>query len=234
MKTFKDLQNEILSFIEENHRIPVTSDFKTSNLLSSKTTYGRIASGLNPVIISLGLSTSKQSKGQQIIYDKDCKHCRSTYKTNKEKSSYCSVSCSNKARNRTPANKKFCSECNTNHDRNSKYCSSICKMIYNMKKTTIHDLLRYKEQNLYRAIRDKAFYFYKFYGRSKECQNCGYSKYTETCHITPIKNFYPHQSVWECNKPENILFLCPNCYWEFDYGDLTLEEIKNRMQLSTN
>jgi predicted restriction endonuclease len=60
------------------------------------------------------------------------------------------------------------------------------------------------------------------------CQNCNYDKHVELAHIKDIADFPVTTLIREVNDPINILVLCPNCHWEFDYGDLKLESIKSR------
>jgi 5-methylcytosine-specific restriction endonuclease McrA len=48
------------------------------------------------------------------------------------------------------------------------------------------------------------------------CQSCGYKKHTEVCHIKSIKNFKDTATLNEINDRKNLIFLCPNCHWEFD------------------
>lgn len=50
------------------------------------------------------------------------------------------------------------------------------------------------------------------------CENCGYSKHVEICHIKAIKDFKPDDSLSQVNARENLKVLCPNCHWEFDCG----------------
>ena len=62
----------------------------------------------------------------------------------------------------------------------------------------------------------------------KECQQCGYSKHIEICHIKPIKDFPENATIKEINDRSNIIGLCPNCHWEFDHGLLSINEIGKR------
>ena len=64
----------------------------------------------------------------------------------------------------------------------------------------------------------------------KSCKNCGYNKHTEVAHIKSIASFPKDTKIKEVNDINNLIFLCPNCHWEFDHGDLTLENIKNSGQ----
>ena len=51
---------------------------------------------------------------------------------------------------------------------------------------------------------------------SLPCQVCGYDKHTEVCHKKAIKDFNNDATLCEINNIQNLLFLCPNCHWEFD------------------
>ncbi len=56
----------------------------------------------------------------------------------------------------------------------------------------------------------------------QSCQNCGYKKHVELCHIKPIKEWSENSLLIEINSDKNIIGLCPNCHWEFDNGILKL------------
>lgn len=51
---------------------------------------------------------------------------------------------------------------------------------------------------------------------------CGYSLHVEVCHKEAITDFPDSSTVAEINHPDNIIFLCRNCHWEFDHGHLQL------------
>lgn len=55
-----------------------------------------------------------------------------------------------------------------------------------------------------------------------KCQNCGYDKIVEICHRKQIASFPVNTLISTVNKKENLLFLCPNCHWEFDRGLLKI------------
>lgn len=54
------------------------------------------------------------------------------------------------------------------------------------------------------------------------CQNCGYDKHVELCHIRAITDFPDTATLGEVNAKENVIQLCRNCHWEFDHGLLSL------------
>lgn len=63
---------------------------------------------------------------------------------------------------------------------------------------------------------------------SISCQNCGYNKHIELCHIKPVSEFSLDTKLSIVNAPDNILVLCPNCHWEFDNAFINLSHIKPR------
>ena len=64
--------------------------------------------------------------------------------------------------------------------------------------------------------------------KEQACQCCGYSKHIEFCHIKAISSFDLDATLGEINSPDNIAILCRNCHWEFDHGELTIEQIPKR------
>ena len=69
--------------------------------------------------------------------------------------------------------------------------------------------------NVYNKIRDRAKTILKN-DREKICQHCGYSKHVEACHKIAISSFPKETMVSVINDLNNLLYLCPNCHWEFD------------------
>lgn len=61
--------------------------------------------------------------------------------------------------------------------------------------------------------------------KPKQCQNCGYDKHYQVCHIKSVAELDDHAVIFEVNNIDNLLALCPNCHWEFDHGQLTLDKI---------
>jgi hypothetical protein len=52
--------------------------------------------------------------------------------------------------------------------------------------------------------------------RIQKCENCGYDKHVETCHLKPIALFHEDTPVDIVNADSNLKLLCPNCHWEHD------------------
>ena len=54
--------------------------------------------------------------------------------------------------------------------------------------------------------------------RPRACQNCGYDKHVEFCHIKPICTFDASALLADVNAESNVAILCRNCHWEMDHG----------------
>ena len=129
---------------------------------------------------------------------------------------------------------KKCNRCEKEFIRENNYKSLLCpdckkvedEKIQTIKAMTIREYLaknaQYKEYcNKYSGIRYFCRNWLKHL-KNKPCQNCGYSKHTEFCHIKEInKNL--DMTIGEINDESNILILCKNCHWKFDHGYLTLD-----------
>lgn len=50
----------------------------------------------------------------------------------------------------------------------------------------------------------------------KCCENCGYDKHYEVCHIKAVSDFSEDSKIEDINSIDNLKALCPNCHWEFD------------------
>lgn len=75
------------------------------------------------------------------------------------------------------------------------------------------------------AIQRLARKIYENSDKPKRCQNCGYDKHYQVCHIKSVAELDDHAVIFEVNNIDNLLALCPNCHWEFDHGQLTLDKI---------
>jgi hypothetical protein len=82
---------------------------------------------------------------------------------------------------------------------------------------TIEHASRRGGANRYDIIRTHAR---RIYRKELEgsCEKCGYDKHVELCHIKPISAFDKQTVTVEVNHRSNIMFLCPNCHWEFDHS----------------
>ena len=105
--------------------------------------------------------------------------------------------------------------------------SAKCKDCHNkVKHITLDEAIKkyskHGASNHYNYIRARARLKIK---ENQSCQNCGYSKHIEVCHIKPISMFTEDSLIEDINSDSNLLFLCPNCHWEFDNKLLKLETI---------
>lgn len=58
------------------------------------------------------------------------------------------------------------------------------------------------------------------------CQNCGYDKHVELCHVKAISQFPETTLLVEVNAASNNVVLCRNCHWEFDHGLIAVNGIR--------
>lgn len=107
--------------------------------------------------------------------------------------------------------------------------SSQCRKCANKSDASLtlgETMLRYNKHhrsNWYSLVRYRARSLYSVQG--SKCQNCQYDRHIEVCHIKPISEFPEDTLIDDINTPDNILILCPNCHWEFDNGELCIDEI---------
>lgn len=142
-----------------------------------------------------------------------CLHCGSA--TNNPK--FCCRSCAASYNNRLFP-KKFlgktcCKSCQTPIKSGYTYCH-LCLPVE--EDYTLMDVMydRHHKSSCWALVRSRARSACKH--RKKICQNCGYNKHVEICHIKPIKDFPLTTRLSVVNAQTNLLTLCPNCHWEFD------------------
>lgn len=107
--------------------------------------------------------------------------------------------------------KQFCVECRTKLDNSLTYLTNPTK------------------EELEYSRRSSPYSYIRWHARSivardwvKECSNCKYNKHVELAHIKGVANFTSESRINEINDPSNLIFLCPNCHWEYDRGRLEL------------
>lgn len=160
--------------------------------------------------------------------------CGKVYQKTNNRQQYCSRSCSCTVSNlRSPKRKAKLGTC--------KYCStqvinisrrSICDICFRdgthtnsifskkwqeMENLTVEQLKSMSLDNQ-RPWTDRVRGSARSWFPSKDqtCAQCGYSKHVEVCHIRAITSFPNTALLKEINCVENIMYLCPNCHWEFD------------------
>lgn len=100
-------------------------------------------------------------------------------------------------------------------------CSVFCRLEYGMKIKIMEDCINRSGANTYDLVRDNARKYSKYFYEPR-CENCGYDKHYEVCHIKDLKDFTRKETLFEVNNKDNLVHLCPNCHWEFDKGLLKL------------
>ena len=115
---------------------------------------------------------------------------------------------------------KYCQKCNNIIiGKGRKYCDNcITVKIPRIKLSTLSlkdSLINSTPNNKYTRIRGAARKLFKQELKGS-CQFCGYDKHVELCHIKSIASFSENTLLQEINSEKNVLFLCPNCHWEFD------------------
>jgi len=139
---------------------------------------------------------------------------------------YCSTRCAaiinnNSNPKKVKKERPKCRECNNRVD----HLQVIyCRDCINNKKhyhgtpaeqQTIEQASRRGGANRYDLIRAHGRRLYKTELKGK-CEKCNYKKHVELCHIKSVSSFDKKTTIVEVNKRDNVLFLCPNCHWEFD------------------
>ena len=242
--TKEEVSARLVLVIEQTEKVPTRLEFCTIAKIS-KSTIAKAFGSYSAMLEELDL----QNKNKFIPIATKCNNtnCTNIFHTtvdNKNKR-YCSRSCSNSAEPRRKAVvnsyqisryqnkgiretiyiKPICLNCNQEHSRESSFCSTICKTEHRFKNTLLKNCYcNGAMANKYRVIRDSAKNYSKHF-IGTVCQNCGYNKHIEIAHIKPIKDFNENDTLWDVNNSTNLMALCPNCHWEFDSGNLTLEQI---------
>lgn len=107
-----------------------------------------------------------------------------------------------------------------------RYKCPECGINYGNKIKTRKDMETEKGKGAkYSAINGNARNIMKHLQIDKVCKNCGYNKHVEVCHIKAVSSFEDDDLVNDINSVNNLVYLCPNCHWEFDYGTLNLANI---------
>lgn len=171
---------------------------------------------------------------------------KTPYEIKKSKSGnhFCSRSCAAKANNRgvqrNKAVTRTCKSCDAKyHNTKGHRSTAFCPTCYKQKGATWYKDKTLQEYRSKLSVKDKhpswANAHVRHFARSwnkdlkeQPCQCCGYSKHIEFCHIKPVSSFDLDAKLGEINSPDNIAILCRNCHWEFDHGELTIEQIPKR------
>jgi hypothetical protein len=178
-------------------------------------------------------------KNKPIISYK-CAYCTQAFDPGKDKDrKFCSRSCSSKS-NHPRQKPKFatCTNCGgqttySSCGRARKFCDTCLKSkCQYMENLTIKEAsYERKDANRYRKIRHHAHEVAKRSLGERKCSKCNYNKHVELAHINGISYFHENTKLSVVNAPSNLMWLCPNCHWEFDHPNpdciISHEDIKN-------
>jgi len=137
---------------------------------------------------------------------------------------FCSNSCSARYWNRVRPKRlrtKVCSHCNAPTKAGHTFCERCTREGRHVRggtrieHKTISEVSRLLGSNKFRAIRDNAHKVLSPVG--KKCERCPYDKHVEVCHKKAVSSFPETATIAEVNAIENLMLLCPNCHWEYDY-----------------
>jgi hypothetical protein len=166
-----------------------------------------------------------------------CKNCEKKFEkergqANRSENHFCSRSCSVSYHNTSKPKRQstyFCETCGNK----AKTGRLRCDTCLNQKKIamanqTLGDLISRcdKRATAYSAIRTAARLVAKKEGWCK-CANCPYDKHIEIAHRKPIGSFPLETMITEINAVSNLLPLCPNCHWEFDYSHTIMSTVSD-------
>lgn len=180
------------------------------------------------------ISNFKKIKTESCPHQKEKRYCLQCGKETKN-SKFCSQSCAAKYNNKKYPKKEkkfyqhYCKKCGkflcTNRRYNSpNFCDECNPNYIDWNKITLSEAQGKRKYQISSRIRDLAKIKVRNLKRFKSCQNCGYDKHVEICHIKAIKDFPPETLISEINDLNNLAGLCPNCHWEFDNGILPFNE----------
>lgn len=165
-----------------------------------------------------------------------CVGCQTEFEPKSKTNIYCSESCKRSVtmKNWRKNNKKVCPSCGSTMC----YKAKLCKLCNNGTTECMESTIA--EYQLMPSIKDKhpswVSHHIRLFAKSwnthlkgKPCENCGYDKHTEFCHITAISSFDKDTKLSVVNGESNLVILCPNCHWEFDNNLLTIEQIRSKV-----
>lgn len=67
----------------------------------------------------------------------------------------------------------------------------------------------------------------------KCCEKCGYDKHIEIAHKKAISEFTDDTLISVINSADNLMALCPNCHWEYDHPNCSIQSPRLRWKKRT-
>jgi len=176
---------------------------------------------------SLG-SKLRARPGSNPVVIRQCLRCGSETTNPK----FCSTSCAAKHNNviapKRTKQQRFCKHCGIQISERRTVCDSCIPNQVDWSHRTLGEVQIAAKYQINAVGRDLARQSYKRSGCPRICQNCGYSKHVEICHIKAVKDFPIDTPMSIVSGIDNLVALCPNCHWEFDHGHLLYEDIAPR------
>jgi hypothetical protein len=175
----------------------------------------------------MGIGYYKRVNIKCYLCGKDINRLTSELKRSKSGLHFCSSSCAATFTNKANPKRKSswipikCKSCDSIIEKPRRKFCDRCSIV-DWSKITLKEFMKDEpiKANRWARLRQMARKQHK--NKTQECQNCGYDKYVEFCHIKAISKFDINTPVTVVNSNENIAILCPNCHIEFDRGRLKL------------
>jgi hypothetical protein len=224
MITKEILEKDLKLVVEKIGKIPTMSEYDDFGEFAKMTIVRRYGSWTKAL-----LETFPEYKQPEKSKKTECSYCGIGISVHPRKikiKNYCSTSCSNKDMpKRTKLARPKCETCEKHTERrDSKYCKECNinnKCLFSL--TTMKEIKNKKnDANRYSRVRANARLVMKKNKIEKKCKNCQYEKHVQVCHIKNICDFLDSDTVEYVNSIDNLIYLCPNCHWEFDHGLLRL------------
>lgn len=148
----------------------------------------------------------------------NCAQCSNPTTVNTK---FCSHSCSATYHNLIKAKRRVegkCKKCFVPISTSRKYCLQHkgTRVRVAFKNSNVHKLTLAEVAQQHSSIRNHARRVLRHI--PQVCCNCGYDKHVQAAHKKAIILFDPSSLISEINSPDNLMWLCPNCHWEYDHG----------------
>jgi len=198
----------------------------------------RISLNKRSILLNINMKSTfiDEAGTKRLSIDRSCEECGKLYNPTYIRQRFCCKSCSNAKCKRRAKKVSYCyrEECNNELDHyTNKFCKSCRESGYSKARTVngkpIIDctlleasLARIGGANAYDSIRAHARSILRYrINAGAGCEECGWSRHVQVCHIKSIKSFSENALVSEINHLNNLKLLCPNCHWLFDHKNNT-------------
>ena len=147
---------------------------------------------------------------------KHCEKCKSIIPKSKDpRNRFCSSKCANQTIHKSTRLCACGNKLGLTKSGNTRYKCQTCLDSSRISSQTIESTLG-EGPNRFNKIRHDARRVLDKSKRKKICNECGYSKHVEVCHLKSISSFNIQELVSKVNDLTNLVYLCPNHHWELD------------------